>query len=77
MGPGIGALQQATKLNPKHTAAQLKLSEPATKPTAGSVDDAANQLDQVLAADPDDPDALDALAVVDLKLKKPETPKNC
>jgi len=72
-GPGIGALQQATRLNPRHTAAQLKLSELMLQSQQpGVLADAANRLGQVLAADPNDPDALDALAVADLKLKKPE-----
>jgi len=72
-GLAITALQQATKLNPKHTAAQLRLSEVMVGSQQPAVlAEAVDRLGQVLATDPDDPDALDALALADLKLKKPE-----
>ncbi len=63
------AFREATTLNPKHSQAQLKLSElmvRARRPDI--VEDAVKRLDQVLTTEPDSPEALDTLALAELRL---------
>lgn len=67
------ALLRATQLDPHLAAAQLRLSELEVNSRQPAVlQDAIQRLDQVLMADASDPDALDALALAELKLNKPE-----
>jgi tetratricopeptide (TPR) repeat protein len=67
------ALRQATRLDPKHAAAQLQLSELMVRSRQKVVlQDAERRLDDVLSVMPDEPAALDALALAELKLGKPE-----
>ena len=65
----VGSLRQAIALNPKHTAAKLRLAElMASVKDPGVLKDAQQRLRDLLAGDPDDPDALHALALTELKL---------
>jgi tetratricopeptide (TPR) repeat protein len=67
------ALRKATQLDPHLAAAQLRLSELEVKTRQPEVlKDAISRLDQALMDDANDPDALDTLAVAELKLNKPE-----
>src|ERR1700730_13937226 len=60
----VQAFRRATELDPKHAAAQLRLSELMLASQQPQVlQDAVQKLNQVLAAEPDNPDALDALAI--------------
>jgi tetratricopeptide (TPR) repeat protein len=69
----VAAFRQAVKLNPNHAGAQLRLAELlVTSHDPQILQEAVQKLDQVLAGDPNQADALDALALADLKLKKPE-----
>jgi tetratricopeptide (TPR) repeat protein len=69
----IRALQEATRLNPKHSAAQLRLSEMMVQSRDPAVlNDAVNRLNPMLETDRTDPEVFDTLALADLKLKKPE-----
>ena len=66
--------RKATDLNPKHTGAQLKLAELMTTSRNKEVlEDAQKRVLGVLAALPDDVEALDVLAVTELRLGKPES----
>src|ERR1035437_619838 len=65
---------KATDLNPKHTGAQLKLAElMTTSRNKKDLEDAQKRVLGVLAALPDDVDALDVLSVTELRLGKPES----
>jgi tetratricopeptide (TPR) repeat protein len=65
------ALLKATELNPRHTSAQLRVSEMALQSQQPEVlQEAVKRLNQVLTDD--QPEVLDALAIADFKLKKPE-----
>jgi putative PEP-CTERM system TPR-repeat lipoprotein len=62
-------LQRAIKLNPKHLAAQVKLSEIYTATTDKNFwQEAENRLHGVLAAAPDNVDALNTLAIAEWEL---------
>lgn len=66
--------RKAAELNPKHAGAQLKLAElMATSRTKEVVQEAQKLSQDVLALLPGDPDALDVLAITELKLGKPES----
>src|ERR1035438_9744997 len=66
--------RKATELNPKHTAAQLKLAElMSTSRSREMVEEAQKRTLDVLAILPDDIDALDIMAVTELRLGKPES----
>jgi Tfp pilus assembly protein PilF len=64
------ALQQATQLNPKHTAAQIKLAEllSAAPRNSGLLQNAERRMEAVLASAPGNPYALSALAYAELRL---------
>ena len=67
------ALKRATELNPKHAAAQLKMAQ--ILESTGNprlLEDAEARLKEVLAGSPGDPDALQTLALTELKLGKPQ-----
>src|SRR5580658_5269150 len=65
------AFLKATELNPRHTSAQLRVSEMALRSKQPEVlQEAVKRLNQVLTDD--QPEVLDALAIADFKLKKPE-----
>jgi tetratricopeptide (TPR) repeat protein len=66
--------RKATELNPKHTGAQLKLAElMATSRNKELVEEAEKRTEDVLKLLPEDTDALDVLAVTELRLGKPES----
>ena len=66
--------QKATELNPKHAAAQLKLAAlMATSRTPSIIEDAQKRTEEVLKLAPQDIEALNVLAVTELKLGKPES----
>jgi tetratricopeptide (TPR) repeat protein len=73
-GDGNSALQafrKALQLNPKHNDAQLKLSElMLTSRRKELVEQAASNLSAVIAASPDNPEALDAMAQAEIDLGK-------
>jgi tetratricopeptide (TPR) repeat protein len=74
--PGFAAaeLREAVELNPRHTAAQLKLAELlATSLKKETLEEAQKHAQAVLALLPDDSDALDVLASTDLRFGKPES----
>ena len=65
----VAALRQAIALNPKHTAAKLQMAElMASVSDSGVLKDAQQRLQDLLAGDPNNPDALHALALTELKL---------
>ncbi len=67
-----GCFRKATELNPKHAEAQLHLAGMMTM--AGSkevVEEGRNRALQVLAGAPDNPEALDTVAVAELRLGEP------
>jgi tetratricopeptide (TPR) repeat protein len=64
---------KATELNPKHTGAQLKLAELLSGGSKEQIEDAQKRVLGVLTALPDDIDALNVLAVTELRLGKPES----
>jgi tetratricopeptide (TPR) repeat protein len=66
--------RKATELNPKHTNAQVKLAElMATSHDKQTLEDAQKRSEDVLALLPNDLDALNVLALTELKLGKPES----
>jgi tetratricopeptide (TPR) repeat protein len=70
----VRAFQKATALNPKHSGAQLKLAE---LMTLGSRDqkivlEGFSRLQSVFGNSPDNPEAIDTLALAEWKLGKPE-----
>src|SRR5215469_5704354 len=60
--------QKAAELNPRHTGAQLKLAELMTVAGDKYLDEAVTRVKGVLAASPNDPEALDTLAIADWQL---------
>ena len=67
-------LRKACELNPKHTAAQLKLAElMSTSRSKELVEEAQRRTRDLLAVLPDEVDALDVLAVTELRLGKLES----
>jgi len=66
--------RKATELNPKHTGAQLKLAElMSTSRSKEVVEEAQKRTQDVLTLLPDDIEALNALAITELRLGKPES----
>lgn len=69
----FAAFKRATELNPKHAGAQLKLAElMVTSQNKGVLELARKQLQDLLLLTPDDPKALDAMALAEFKLGKQE-----
>jgi tetratricopeptide (TPR) repeat protein len=65
---------KATQLNPKHTGAQLRLSElMAGSGSQNLVEEAQKRTEDVLTMLPDDAEALNLLAFTELRLGKPES----
>src|ERR1017187_1894358 len=66
--------RKASELNPKHTGAQLKLAElMSTSRSKEMVEEAQKRTQDVLVLLPDDVEALNVLAVTELRLGKPES----
>jgi tetratricopeptide (TPR) repeat protein len=66
--------RKATEVNPRHSGAQLKLAELMSRSRdRKSLEEAQKHAQAVLALLPDDPDALNVLAVTDLRLGKAES----
>ena len=69
----VTALQQAIGLNPKHWGAQLKLAELMTASRNKQLtEQAATELQEILAASPNNMEAIDTLAITEVELGKPE-----
>ena len=67
----VPALRKAIEVNPKHSGAQLKLAELMTvSRNKELVEKAAGTLQSLLAASPDNPEAMDTLAVAEFQLGK-------
>jgi tetratricopeptide (TPR) repeat protein len=67
------SLSRATQLDPKHVGARVKLAEVlSTAPTKNLLMDGEQYGKEALELAPDDPDALNALAVTELRLGNPE-----
>lgn len=67
----VKSLKTTISLSPNHSGAQLKLAAfEFGSPNMAAIDDAGKRVRDVLAAHPDDPDALEMLAVDDLRLGK-------
>jgi Tfp pilus assembly protein PilF len=65
----VAGLRQAIALNPKHTAAKLRLAQlMASVADPEVLKDARQRLQELIEGDPDNPDALHALALTELKL---------
>lgn len=72
---GIAALLHAVQLDPKHEGAQLKLAElmsAAPGATPDFLEEAEKRGEAVLAMSPDNPDAISALALAEMRLGKVE-----
>jgi len=70
---GVMSLRRALELDPKHAAAQLRLAQLETGANDPEVlKDAQQRLQSLLQYAPEDPDALHALALTELKLEAPE-----
>jgi tetratricopeptide (TPR) repeat protein len=70
---GIYSLRKATELNPKHQRAQLRVAELLTRSdNKAVVQQAAQRLQAVLSASPDNSEASDALAAAEWKLGQTE-----
>ncbi len=72
---GVAALLHATAVDPKHEGAQLKLAElmsAAKGATPDVLGQAESRAEAVLAISPDNPDALSALALAEMRLGKVE-----
>jgi putative PEP-CTERM system TPR-repeat lipoprotein len=66
---GIGALRKALQIDPKHRNANFEMAKlKAITDDQGSLRDANEKLREFLKGTPDDPDALHALALTELKL---------
>jgi len=80
LGDGNNAVQAFRKtlqLNPKHTAAQLKMAELMVASRRKElVEEGAANLNTVLAASPDNPEALDAMALAEIELGKTQDAAN-
>src|ERR1022692_4615951 len=69
---GVDCLRKTLELNPKHAAAQLRLAQlMASTSDPKWLKDAQQRLQALLQDTPDDPDALHALALAELKLGEP------
>ena len=69
----VACFRKATELNPKHAGAQLRLAElMAASRSKELVEEAQKRTQGVLALAPDDVDALNVLAMTELRLGKPE-----
>ena len=67
------ALQKATILNPKHAGAQLKAAEIiASSRDQQLIGEAVSRIQSAFGQSPADPEAIDALAIAEWKLGKPE-----
>jgi len=74
MNTAASHFRKASELNPKHALAQLKLAELlSTSRSKEMVEEAQKRTEDVLAALPDDIDALNVLAVTELRLGQPES----
>jgi tetratricopeptide (TPR) repeat protein len=74
VGSAASSFKKATELNPKHTGAQLRLSElMAASRSQAMVQEAQKRTEVVLALLPDDAEALNLLAFTELRLGKPES----
>jgi tetratricopeptide (TPR) repeat protein len=70
---GVACLRKALELNPKHAAAQLRLAQLMASTSEPDVlTDAQHRLQALLQDTPDNPDALHALALAELKLGEPK-----
>ena len=70
---GVDCLRKTLGLNPKHAAAQLRLAQfGASTSDPKWLKDAQQRLQALLQDTPDDPDALHALALAELKLGEPD-----
>src|ERR1039457_6206136 len=70
---GVDCLRKTLGLNPKHAAAQLRLAQlMASTSDPKWLKDAQQRLQALLQDTPDDPDALHALALAELKLGEPD-----
>jgi tetratricopeptide (TPR) repeat protein len=66
-------LRQASSLDPKHAGAQLKIAElEASTGDKALLDDAEKRVQEVLALDPNNADALNTLAVTEFRLGRPD-----
>jgi tetratricopeptide (TPR) repeat protein len=73
MSGAVRAFQKATALNPKHSGAQLKLAELMTVSSNRNViQESFSRLQSVFGDSPDNPEAIDTLALAEWKLGKPE-----
>lgn len=69
----IGSFRKAVDLNPKHTDAQLKLSQlMASTGNKDLLEESISRLRNVLSASPDNPDASNAMAIAEFKLGNQE-----
>ncbi len=74
---GVAALNRTLKVNPKHSAARLKLLELEARFGTHDIRAEANRnAEQVVAASPDDPDALSTLALTELSLGRAADAEN-
>lgn len=72
-GPAAISFRKAAELNPKHAGAQLKLARlQAAGGDTAAIHDARKRAQAVATAHPDDVDALNTLALTELRLGKPE-----
>jgi tetratricopeptide (TPR) repeat protein len=70
----VSSFQKALELNPKHAGAQLKMAElMAASGNKEVLQEAQKRSQEVLALLPGDPDALNVLALTELKLGRPES----
>jgi tetratricopeptide (TPR) repeat protein len=70
-GTALGALKKATELNPKRADAQLQMAKlMATTQSQNLLQDAMNRLQSILAASPDNLEAIDTMAIAEWKLGK-------
>jgi len=73
LSDAVASFRKATELNPKHTGAQLKLAElMAASRNKELIEQAATRLQDIIAASPDNSEAIDSLAQAELFLGKPE-----
>ncbi len=75
--PAVTSLHKATTLNPKHSGAQIALSQLlASSGERALLQDAESRLRTLLADAPANPDTLNTLAFTEIKLGKPEEAMN-
>lgn len=71
---GVRFLRRTLQLDPKHRPAQLRMAELMSYSLdSGHLKDAQQRLKTLLETSPDDPDALHALALTELKLGEPDS----